>query len=139
MTWAMMWATGTMEATMPATTPVKGMARMLAGRGGGLLAEDAVVVVAAVAAAAAVATAAAAAAYCWGRFLFIVKIFLSGIFMCGGNRQVHTSPHTPVMLEVCRHTFGWGWYLSPKIVVCKTQKLSSKKAWQPMLELLSKC
>ncbi len=107
MTWAMMWATGTMVAKMPATNPAKGMARMQAGRGGGLLAED--VVVAAAAAAAVAVTAAAAAVYCWGCFLFIVKIFLYGIFMCGGNRQDHISPHTLVTLEVCRRTFGWGW------------------------------
>jgi hypothetical protein len=50
----------------------------------------------------------AAAAYCRGCLLFIVKIFLCGIFMMwGGNRRGHTSPHTLVMLEVCRHTFGW--------------------------------
>jgi hypothetical protein len=37
-----------------------------------------------------------------GSLLFIVKIFLCGIFMmCGGNWQGHTSPHTLVMLEVC--------------------------------------
>jgi hypothetical protein len=55
-----------------------------------------------------------------GSFLFIVKIFLCGIFMmCGGNWGGHTSPHTLIMLEVCRHTFGWGWKLSSKIVVCK--------------------
>jgi hypothetical protein len=133
MMWAMMWAMGTMVATTPATMPAKGMARMLAGRGGeGLLVED-------TAAAAAVAMRmAAAAAYCRGHMLFIVKIlFLCGIFMmCGGNWQGHTSPHTLIMLEVCRHmydTFGWGWKLSSKIVVCKYQKLASKKAWQPKL------
>jgi hypothetical protein len=44
-----------------------------------------------------------------GSLLFIVKIFLCGIFMmCGGNWQGHTSPHTLIMIEVCRHTFGWG-------------------------------
>ncbi len=74
--------------------------------GGGLLVEDAVV--AAAAAAAVAATAAAGAAYCWGCFLFIVKIYLCGIFMCEGNWQGHASPHTLVTLEVCRHTFGWG-------------------------------
>ena len=35
MMWAMMWATGTMAATTPATTPAKGMAGTPAGRGGG--------------------------------------------------------------------------------------------------------
>ncbi len=56
------------------TTPAKGMVGMPAGRGGGgLLVKDAVVVAAAVAVAVAV-TAAAVAAYCWGCFLFIVKI-----------------------------------------------------------------
>ncbi len=45
-----------------------------------------------------------------GLFAFIVKIFLCSIFIIGGgNRQGHTSPHTLVMLEVCRQTFGWGW------------------------------
>jgi hypothetical protein len=97
--------------------------------GGGLLAEDAV------AAVAAAATAAATAAYCRGCMLFIVKIlFLCGIFMmCGGNGQGHTSPHTLVMLDVCRRTFGWGRKLSSRIVVCKYQKLASKIAWQPKL------
>jgi hypothetical protein len=75
--------------------------------GGGLLAKDMAVVAAAALAA---AMAAAVAAYCKGLLLFIVKIFLCGIFMmCGGNWQGHTSPHTLVMLEVCRHTFRWGW------------------------------
>jgi hypothetical protein len=70
-----------------------------------------------------------------GSLLFIVKIFLCGIvIMCGGNWQGHTSPHTLVTLEVCRHTFGWGRILlSSKIVVRKYQKLASKKAWQPKL------
>ncbi len=63
-----------MVATTLATKPAKGMAGMLAGRGGGLLVEDAV---AAVAAAATVVT---AAAYCRGCLLFIVKIFLCGIY-----------------------------------------------------------
>ncbi len=62
MTCVMMWATGTMETTMPETTQTKGMAGMPAERGGGLLAED----VAAVAAAAGTA-AVGAAAYCRGR------------------------------------------------------------------------
>ncbi len=74
------------------------------GRGGGLLAED--TVVAAVAAAVAAALMAAAAAYCRGCLLFIVKIVLCVIFMCGGNWQGYT--HTLVTLEVCRHTFWWG-------------------------------
>jgi hypothetical protein len=79
--------------------------------GGGLLVEDAAV---AAAAAATAAAAVAAAAYCRGRMLFIVEIlFLCAIFMmCGGNRRGHTSPHTFVMLEVCRRTFGWGRKLS---------------------------
>ncbi len=99
--------------------------------------EDAAEVAAAAAtavAAAAAATAVAAAAYCWGRMLYIVKIFLCGIFMiCGLNWRGHTSPYTLVMLEVCRRIFGWGRNLSSKIVVCKYQKLASKKAWQPKL------
>ncbi len=74
--------------------------------GGGLLAENPAALVVAPAAVAAVE----AAAYCRGRLLFIVKIFLYGIFMmCGGNWRGHTSPHTLIMLEVCRRTFGWGW------------------------------
>jgi hypothetical protein len=36
-----------------------------------------------------------------GLLIFIVKMFLCGIFiMCGGNWQGHTSPHTLVTLEV---------------------------------------
>ncbi len=58
----MMWATGTMEATMPAMMKTKGMAVMPAERGEGLLAEDAAAV-----AAAAGTVAVAAAAYCRGR------------------------------------------------------------------------
>ncbi len=61
-------------------------------------------------------------------------IFFCGIFiMCGGSWRGHTSPHTLVTLEVCRRTFGWGRKSSSKIVVCKYQKLASKKAWQPKL------
>jgi hypothetical protein len=103
MMWEMMWAMRTIVATTPAMAPAKEMAKMVAGRGGGvLLAEDAAVAVAAG------AMAATAAAYCRGHMLFIAKnIILCGIFMmCGGNWQGHTSPHTLVMLEVCRHTFG---------------------------------
>ncbi len=60
-----------------------------------------------------------------GSLLFIVKIFLCDIFiMCGGNWRGHTSPHTLVLLEVCRRTFGLGQKLSSKIVVCKYQKLA---------------
>jgi hypothetical protein len=100
--------------------------------GGGLLVEDA-------AAVAAEATA-VVVAYCRGCMLFIVKIFLCGIFMmCGGNRQGHTSPHTLVMLEVRGGTFGWGRKLSSKIVVCKYQKLASKKVWQPKLVVFYQC
>jgi hypothetical protein len=62
------------------------------------LAED---VTAVAAAAAAAVTAVVTAAYCRGHLLFIVKIFVCGIFMMyGGNWQDHTSPHTLVMLEV---------------------------------------
>ncbi len=57
----MMWATRTMETTMPAMTQAKGMAGMPAERGGGLLVEDAAAV-----AAAAGTVAVAAAAYCRG-------------------------------------------------------------------------
>ncbi len=82
-----------MAAMTPVRTPAKGMVGMLAGRGGGLLGEDAAVVAAAAAAAAA-ATVVAVAAYCWGCFLFIVKIFLRGIFMCGGGIGKVTPPLT---------------------------------------------
>ncbi len=69
---------------------------------GGLLAEDMVAVVAA-------AMAAVVAAYCRGCLFFIRKIFMLGIFLCvGGIGKVTPPPHTLVMLEVCRHTFGWG-------------------------------
>jgi hypothetical protein len=92
MTWVIMWAMGTMVATTPAMTPAKGMVGTLAGRqGGGLLVENAAV--AAAAAAVAAGTAAAAAAYCWGCFLFIVKIFLCGILCVGGIGEV-TPPLT---------------------------------------------
>ncbi len=76
-----------------------------------------------------------------GLLLFIVKIFLCGIFMmCGANWRGHTSPHILVTLEVCRRTFGWGRKLSSKIVVCKYQKLASKKSWQPKLVVfIPKC
>jgi hypothetical protein len=57
----MMWATGTMETTMPEIMQMKGMAGMPAERGGGLLAEDAAAVAAAAGTAAVVA-----AAYCRG-------------------------------------------------------------------------
>jgi hypothetical protein len=59
-------------------------------------------------------------------------------FMCGGNWQGHTSPHTLITLEVCRRTFGWEQKLSSKIVVYKYQKLASKKAWQPKLVVFYK-
>jgi hypothetical protein len=85
------------------------MAGAPAGRGGGLLAEDEAAAAAAVAAAVTAMAAVAVAAYCRGRLLFIVKIFVCGIFMIrGGNRQGHTPPHTLITLEVCRRTFGWG-------------------------------
>jgi hypothetical protein len=73
----------------------KGDGRDAGGEGeGGLLAVDpAAAAVVAVAVTAAV-TAAAAAAYCRDCLLFIVKIFLCGIFMmCGGNGEV-TPPLT---------------------------------------------
>jgi hypothetical protein len=74
-------------------------------RGGGLPAEDAVAAAAAVVAVAMVA----AAAYCRGCLLFIVKMFLCGIFtICGGDWRGHTFTHTLVTLEVCRRTFGCG-------------------------------
>ncbi len=116
MMWAMMWATGTMAARTPVTMPVKGMVGMMAGRGGGLLAEDA--------AAAAAAIAAAAAAYCRGCLLFIVKIFLCGIFMmCGGNDVV--TPPLTLLLQLSYVGILLGgdgncpqklWYVNTKII-----------------------
>ncbi len=84
MMWAMMWAMGMMAATTPATMPTKGMVGTPAGRGGGLLVEDMAVAVAA-AAAAVVTVVAAVAAYCWGCFLFIVKIFCVWYFYVWGE------------------------------------------------------
>jgi hypothetical protein len=111
MMWVMTWATGMMAATTLAMMLTKGMVGTLAGRGGRLLAENPVVAAAAALAGVALAvevTAALAAAYCRGCLLFIGKIFLCGIFMCGENWQGHTSPHNLIMLEVCRRTLGWG-------------------------------
>jgi hypothetical protein len=45
-------------------------------------------------AAVAAAAAAAAAAYCRGCLLFIVKIFLSGIFVWGESARSHLPSHT---------------------------------------------
>jgi hypothetical protein len=54
------------------------------------------------------------------------KIFLCGIFMCGGNWQGHTSPHTLVTLKVCRHLLGGEdncpqklWYVNTKNYLAK--------------------
>ncbi len=80
MTWAMTWTTGHAGNSASNDTN-KGDSRDASGEGGGLLVED----VAAEAAAAAATTEAAVAAYCRGCLLFIVKIFLCGIFVCGGN------------------------------------------------------
>jgi hypothetical protein len=122
----MMWATGTMAATMRAMTPAKGMAGMPAGRGGGAPGGGR--------SGGGSGNGSGVSCILQGLLLFIVKIFLCGIFiMCGGNWRGHTFPHTLVMLEVCRRTFGWGRKLSSKIVVCKYKKLASKKAWQPKL------
>jgi hypothetical protein len=124
MMWAMMWATGMIAAMTPAMTLAKGMVEMPARRGGGLLAEDAAAAVAAAAEAAAMTV----AAYCRGRLLFIVKIFLSGIFkMWGGNWQGHTSPHTLDMREVCRHTFGWDGNCPQKLWYVNTKNYPAKK------------
>jgi hypothetical protein len=66
-----------------------------------------------------------------GSLLFIVKIFLCGIFMvCGGNWLGHTSPHTLVTLEVCSRTFGWGRKLSSKIVVFWKNVLIAPHIWK---------
>ncbi len=69
MMWAMMWATGTMAATPP-----KGMAGTPAGRGGGLLAKDAV-------AAGGSSDGGGGGCISQGSLLFIVKIFVCGVFM----------------------------------------------------------
>jgi hypothetical protein len=95
----------------------KGDGRDDGGEGGeGLLVEDVAV---------AVVTVAAAAAYCWGRFLFIVKIFVCGIFMCE-VWQDHTCPHILVMLEVCGILLGGDsncpqklWYVNTKTYLAK--------------------
>ncbi len=61
--------------------------------------------------AAAAVMAAAAAAYCRGRLLFIVKIFLCGIFMmCGGNWSV---PKIEFVFVLHKHKFV--------ICVCESQ------------------
>jgi hypothetical protein len=140
MTWAIMWEMSDGGDNAGNNTR-KGDGRDAMREGGGLLAEDAVVAAAVAAAAALAATVAGAAtaaagaaaiAYCWGCFLFIVKIFLCGIFVFGGNWQGHTSPHTLIMLEVYKRIFGWGWLSSSKFVVCKYIKLSSKKSMATM-------
>jgi hypothetical protein len=76
---------------------------------------------------AAVATAAVVAAYCWGHLLFIVKIFfLCGIFMCGGNRQGHTSPHTS-RLRYVGMLLGGGGNCSQKLWYVNTTNYLAKK------------
>ncbi len=60
------------------------------------------------------------------------------IFWVGGDWQGHASSHylaAHVTLEVNKHTFGWGWQLTPKLVVCKYQNLSSGIAWQTRQEV----
>jgi hypothetical protein len=94
----------------------KGDGRNANREGGGLLAKKA-----------AAAVAAAAASYCRGCLLFIVKIFLCGIFMCGGNWQGHTSPHTLVTLEVCRGTLGGDCNCSQTLGYIITKNYLAKK------------
>jgi hypothetical protein len=114
MTWAMMWATGMMGARTPAMMPAKGMVGTLAGRGrgapgggrggggggssgggnggggsdgggGGCMLQGSFVF------------------YC--EDIFCVSYF----YVWGELARSHLSPHTLVMLEICRRTFGWGW------------------------------
>jgi hypothetical protein len=101
MMWAMMWATGTMAATILATTPEKGMAGMPEGRGGeapgggcgggsgsgggggggSSNGNDG-----------------GCGCILQGLFAFYCEDILCGIFMmCGGNWQGHTS-HTSILL-----------------------------------------
>jgi hypothetical protein len=118
MTWvmirAMIWAMGTMVVTMPAMTLAKGMAGTPVGRGGAAPGGGRG------SGGGSGNNGSNGGCMLQGSLLFIAKIFLCGIFMMwGGNWRGHTSPHTLVMLEVCRRTFGWGRKLSSKIVVCK--------------------
>jgi hypothetical protein len=108
MMWAIMWATGTMAATTPAKMPAKGMAGMPArrgeggGPGGGFGGSGS--------GSSSSGGSSGGSCILQGSFAFHCEdIFVCGIFMCGGYWQGHTSPHTLVMLEVCRRTFGWGW------------------------------
>jgi hypothetical protein len=120
MTWAMMWAMGTMAVMTPATAPAKGMVGMPVGRGGGLLVEDAVVAVATAA-----AMVMAAVAYCRSCMIFIVKIFLCGIFSVGGIDKVTPVSPPLTLLSCLRYVgilLGGDGYCPQKIVVCKYQK-----------------
>jgi hypothetical protein len=102
MMWAMMWATGTMAATMPAKgmmgTPARrgGGGAPGRGRGSGGSGDGS-----------GSGNGSGGGCLLQGSLIFIVKIFLCGIFMmCGGNWRGHTSPHTLVMLEVCTYPGG---------------------------------
>ncbi len=125
MMWAMTWATGTMVTTTPATMPAKGMAGTPAERGGGG-APGGGHTSAVVAAAVAAASMAAVAACFRGHLLFIVKIFMSVIFMCGGNWRGQTFPRTLVTLEVCRRTSGWDGNYPQKLWYVNTQNYLAK-------------
>jgi hypothetical protein len=81
---AMMWATGTMAATTPATTPAKGMVGTPAGRGGGAPGGGR----GGGGGGSGEGSGEGSGCILQGSLLFIVKIFLCGIFMmCGGNGQ----------------------------------------------------
>jgi hypothetical protein len=86
---AMMWATGTMAATTPATTPVKEMASTPVGRGGGAPGGGC-----GGGSGSSGGSGDGGGCILQGSLLFIVKIFLCGIFiMCGGIGEV-TPPLT---------------------------------------------
>ncbi len=66
-----------------------------------------------------------------GSLLFIVKVFLCGIFMmCGGNWQGHTSSHTLVMLEALSI------YAEKKLRSWKNIGLSRPFFWQKLQTLV---
>jgi hypothetical protein len=123
MMWAMMCATGMMAVTMPVRMPAKGMAGTTA---------------AAAAGGAPGGGCGGGGSNCSGNSCILLRLFpfyCEDIFLWCFHvlGEGHTPPHTLVMLEVCRRTFGWGWKLSSINVVCKYQTLSIRKACQSKL------